>query len=91
MSKCKTIYDFLKTGDYLGLTFIVYIDGEEDPIWAGSSLDIPYWIAELELEYEGSDPLEPPISFRSSLGKEYDNKPGFVISCKDNFIELKSE
>mgnify|MGYP006916046582 CR=1 FL=1 len=83
MAKCKTIYDFLKTGDYLGLDFIVYIDGEEDPIWTGRSLDIPYWVAELKLEYEGSDPTEPPISFRTSLGEEYHNNSGFVIACKE--------
>lgn len=63
---------------------VIYVRGDEDPLWSGFASEVPYWIAESLLDFEGfeGDDYEP-ISFRRSLGEEYKNEPGFVISIRD--------
>ena len=76
------LIDFLKIFDGCGLYVIIYIEDEEDPFWEGSILDIPWYAADMYLTK--GDWGEEPISYRSNLGKEYDNKPGLVICLKDS-------
>ena len=88
MNKLKTVYDFLSNIDIIGVKIIVYMyeDGENaDPIYAGSAWDTPYWVADLKLDWiHTSLDCPKPIEFRNSLGEEYNNAPGFVISCTDS-------
>ena len=72
--------DFLKMVDLCGLTLICYIKDEDFPAYTGSYLDVPWWLA----DYFIDDTFEEePISYRHSLGKEYNEKPGFVISLRE--------
>ena len=74
--------DILKIVDFGNLILICYIDDDDDiPLWEGIGYNLPWWVGEFYL----SKPefLERPIDFRSSLGEEYDNKPGFVISLSE--------
>ena len=77
------VIDFLKAFDG-GIIPVIYYAGEDDmPIWEGSLLDTPWWVADLELNYEGAEDGYP-ISFRDSLGKEYNDRPGLVIIVKED-------
>ena len=60
---------------------ICYINEEKEPIWTGYGSQIPYWLAELELA--DSKYGEEAIDFRHSLGKEFNDEPGFVVTLKD--------
>ncbi len=73
--------DFLKLVDFENLHLIVYINEEEDPIWEGRQADVPYWLCDLPLD--PSSWGEESVSYRSSLGEEYDNKPGVVICLRE--------
>lgn len=67
-------------------TVVIYVRGDDDhPLWSGFASEVPYWIAEslLDFECEENDDDYEPISFRRSLGEEYKNEPGFVISIRD--------
>ena len=72
--------DFLKVVDICGLKVICYLKDEKDPVYAGSYLDIPWWIADLYLDDTFE---EEPVSYRGDLGEEYSHKPGFVICLKE--------
>ena len=75
--------DILKVINFGGLILIIYIEEEEDPIWVGTESNVPWWLADHEIN--GPNVWgEEAIDFRSSLGEEHDNKPGFVISLKDS-------
>lgn len=76
------VIDILKLMDVAGLRVVYYEDDYEDPLWEGSLFDTPYWVADLELDVEKAE-FHEPISFRSSLGKEHNNRPGFVIIVKE--------
>lgn len=74
--------DILKIIDFGNLILICYIEDDDDiPLWEGTGFDLPWWVGELYLSK--SEFLARPIDFRSSLGEEYDNKPGFVISLNE--------
>ena len=73
------LIDWLKITDVSGLIILIYLCDEQDvPTYVGSALSIPWWIAEMYLVRESDE--DEPISYRSSLGEKYDNKPGLVIS-----------
>ena len=83
-----TLKKWLKTTDILGLKVIIWSvvdwnEVESDPLFVGSSLDVPYWIADLKLADSKEIDYEQPISYRSSLGEKYNNSAGFVIVVKD--------
>lgn len=81
----KTIGEWLSAAELIGADIVVWVNGDEDfgPLWEGSAYDFPLRYADLKLCYELDDPYEKPIEFRSSLGKDHDNRPGFVIIVKD--------
>ena len=82
--KKLTLADALHIVDFCS-RIIIYVRGDEEPIWSGYSGNVPYWIAESLLDFEceeGDDDFEP-ISFRHSLGAKYGNEPGFVITIRD--------
>jgi hypothetical protein len=82
--KKLTLADVLHIIDFSSKV-IIYVRGDERPLWEGYASEIPYWIAESLLDFEceeGEDCFEP-ISFRHSLGEEYKNQPGFVITIRD--------
>ena len=69
--------------------WVVYWDEEDeysDPIWEGFVRNTPSWVLK---EYEITKPSIAndwePISFRDSLGKERNNRPGFVIITKAKY------
>ena len=75
---------WLKFTDTLGLTLIVWTDdqiefNEEEPLYTGSSLALPWYIADMKISWKHVEMGDRPISFRNSLGEKYNNKPGFVI------------
>jgi hypothetical protein len=82
--KKLTLEDALHIID-MSSTIIIYVRGDEDPLWSGFPSEIPYWIAEslLDFECEENDDSYEPISFRPSLGEKYNNRPGFVITIRD--------
>jgi len=93
MTKLNNKYNYLKKltlADALHIidfssTVIIYVRGDEEPIWTGYAMDVPYWIAENLLDFEcgeNEDSYEP-ISFRHRLGEKYNNRPGFVITIRD--------
>ena len=93
MKKMKIIGDFLDNVDIIGSIVIVYMwedyqeDEEAEPIWDGMSLDIPYWVAKLNLDWiHDLEDCSQPIEFRIDLGEKYNHKPGFVITCTDEKI-----
>lgn len=75
------LIDFLKITDLGGLYLVIYVEDDEDPIWTGHSIDIPWWVADHKIA--PSRWGEESISYRTSLGEEYNNKPGFVIFLMD--------
>ena len=76
------LIDWLKMTDTSGLTIIIYLYDEQDvPAYVGTAFNIPWWIAEMYLVRK-SDEEDEPISYRPSLGEEYDNEPGLVISLQ---------
>jgi len=78
----KTVGDFLKGFDGIGLDIVLWCDEDpDDPVWSGSLYDMPYWLLEFELDYEAAEDHKP-ISFRTSLGEEHRNRPGLVIIVK---------
>ena len=80
MKKVK-VMDFLKMFDGC-LPVIVYVNEEEDPLWDGSLFDMPWWVADLELNFHNENGSNP-VDYRDSFGEEYDNKPGLVIFTKE--------
>ena len=79
MSGMKYVYDFLKGID-AGLP-VVYWEGKgdtDDYLWSGILDETPWWIAELALDYVHPED-HCPISYRSNLGENFNNRPGFVI------------
>ena len=75
------VMDFLKIFDG-AFQVIYYVDGDEDPLWEGSLWNTPWWIANMELDIENAESGQP-VSYRNSLGKNYNDKPGLVILVKD--------
>ena len=79
-----TVRDFLKVFDCVGLKAIYYMeDDDQIPLWEGSAYETPWWVAEYELAKDDGDGGEP-ISYRGSLGKEYNDSPGLVFSLKES-------
>lgn len=76
--------DILKVINFGGLILIVYIEEEEDPIWVGTESNVPWWLAEHQLVSPDPKWGEESIDYRNSLGKEYNDEPGFVICLKDS-------
>lgn len=86
----KRLSDFLDVFDSCsGLWCTIWCLGEEDdePLWAGSLRDIPYWAATLKLptkEEVRKQDWDEVISFRNSGGDDKNKgKPGLVIVVKD--------
>ena len=79
-----TLADALHIID-MSTTVVIYVRGDDDPLWTGFASNIPYWIAESQLDFEceENDDSYEPISFRRSLGEKYNNEPGFVITIRD--------
>ena len=80
MKKMKII-DFLRMFDGC-LPVIVYVNEEEDPLWEGRLFNTPWWVADLELNYDNENGSNP-VDYRESFGKEYNNNPGLVIFAQD--------
>lgn len=82
--KKLTLADALHIIDFSSIV-IIYVRGDEEPLWSGYASNIPFWIAEslLDFECEEDDDDYEPISFRPSLGEKYENRPGFVITIRD--------
>ena len=59
MKRIKTLGEFLRSVDFIGMPIKVWGSDESEPLWTGSITDCPYWIADLELDYSfGSAPIE---------------------------------
>ena len=74
---------WLQMTDIIGTKIIIY-NKEEWKLYEGFALDVPYWIADLHLVTKEENEGEPPVSYRDSLGKEYNDRPGFVITVKED-------
>jgi hypothetical protein len=76
------VIDILKISDLSGLYFIFFSEDQEpdeDPLWEGNFMDIPFWIGEKEIYNNTfSFEYEKPIEFRSVNGK-----PGLRILLKE--------
>jgi hypothetical protein len=73
--------DILKYMDWL--TTIVVWDSESDdiedePLFAGTAMDCPWWIAECELEKTGSN--WDGFNDRADLGAELNHRSGIIFS-----------
>ena len=82
----KTIGEWLSAVELIGADIVVWVDGDDEkngPLWEGSAYDFPLRYADLKLCYEMEDPCEKPIEFRTSLGEDHNDRPGFVITVKD--------
>ena len=73
------LIDVLRVCDFCGLHIICYINDEDEPAWKGGAINIPYWIADLELNTEDLK----PIDYRVDLGEDYNHKPGLIICLKE--------
>ena len=65
----KDFYYFLKS---------VNGNHKEEPIYTGSLFDMPWWIAELELNYDNG--YGRPVDYREKFEND---KPGLVIYTKE--------
>lgn len=75
------LHDFLKCFGEDLFYVVIWIESEDDePIWHGWSIDIPWIYADLRLAQADLDNDLSPVSFRSNLGGKYDNRPGLVIT-----------
>jgi len=83
--KQLTLREILHVIDF-SAKVVCYINDEEDPVWSGWAHDIPYWLAELELNVsrDNDNEEEQAIDFRRSLGEEFNNEPGFVICLRED-------
>lgn len=78
------LMDVLRVCDFSGLYVICYIEEEDEPAWDGTPLDIPYWIADCELNTNNG--YGEPIDYRIDLGENYNHKPGLVVCLKDKEV-----
>ena len=79
----KFIDLFLPGGDIYVVYWTEDSEKEEAPLWAGSLVDTPYWIAAtFNIERYDKD-WDAAINFRNGLGKENNNKPGLVITLAE--------
>lgn len=73
----------LKYFELMGCYAVIYAsDSQEDdePLWAGFADDIPWYLTQCRLDKALIKEVDgQPISFRTSLGEKYGNRPGFVI------------
>lgn len=87
------LYDWLSKVDTIGIFCNIWLDDEtcEEPIFAGSMYDIPYWLADYELIDETSDgdkaiyyahKIHRPANCTFPLDQEYN---GFVITVKEKY------
>ena len=75
---------WLKNVNPIGLKIVVWDKDsmvDEEPLFAGSAFDLPWWIGEGIISKSDEDDDEP-IDFRDNLGKEFNNKPGIVVTVK---------
>lgn len=80
--RTRTVYDFLSAFDAMGLKVIVWGSADEDePLWTGSCEDIPYWLADMKLDY--TDKYEKPIIYVDRIS-ETDKRRGMIISVIDD-------
>ena len=71
------LYDFLKMFDST-LPTVVYINDEDEPIYEGSLFNMPWWVAELELNYNNG--YGRPVDYREKFEND---QPGLVIYTKE--------
>ena len=75
---------WLKNINPISLNIVVWDEDsikDEEPVYAGSIWDLPWWVAEGKISRLNKDDDEP-IDFRENLGKEFKNKPGVVVTVK---------
>lgn len=77
--KDLTFGDILHFIDFPGF-FVIYINDDEEIAWDGFETSIPYWIAEMKLNFDGDN---MPLEYRHSLGEDYKNRAGFVVYLKE--------
>lgn len=72
------LLDFLKIFDGSGLEVIIYDSTDsENELWFGTFGDIPWWVANYELETDKTKlDYSEPIQYRNNMRN---NKPGLVI------------
>lgn len=80
MKRIKTLGDFLRSVDFLGMPIKVWGSDENEPLWAGSITDCPYWIADLKLDYNSGH--HTPIEYLNHMD-HLDRRPGLsIIVCE---------
>jgi len=78
--KVKRIIDFLETADTTCLDAVVWCrDDDETPLWQGAIFDMPWWVAQAELDYKVDNGVGKPIEYRSILSSD---RAGFVFCVK---------
>lgn len=72
------LLDFLKVFDGFGLEVVVYDSTDsENELWFGTFGNIPWWVADHELETDKTKlDYSEPVQYRSNMRN---NKPGLVI------------
>jgi hypothetical protein len=78
------IIDFLKVFDATTLKVAIYNSGdnENELIWSGFYADIPWWVADYELETDKEKlDHDSPIDYRLNFNND---KPGLVIIVKED-------
>lgn len=75
---------WLKNINPIGLNIVVWDRdsvADEEPLFAGSAWDLPWWVGEGIISKLDEDD-DGPIDFRNDLGKEFHNSPGVVVTVK---------
>jgi hypothetical protein len=72
-----TLGDFLRMVDLGPLDIIVYGADDAEPIWYGSPLDCPYWVADYEIDKSYNE--NAPIDYWSSFGEYGKDSKGLRI------------
>ena len=86
MRKPKTIGEWIyPMKDTCGFDLVIWAAGEDElPLWKGSIMDFPFYLADLKLDYTKGEYGESPIDFRHNINEHgLDSKPGFVVMVKE--------
>lgn len=59
------VKQLLKVIDPIGVKVIIWGEDENDALWEGDLMDVPWWIAKLKIDNREDNGLNEPISFYS--------------------------
>ena len=81
-----TVKDLCENIDPIGLIVAFYDadDLEDEPVWIGNLLDVPYWLLEMKLKKVLDDRYSISFreNFKEAFGEKYQNRPGIIITVE---------